>query len=288
MCDSNYQKLCVLEDCKKCFERSFASHEKSQYWSDKNKIKPRNILKNSNKKFYFNCNECNHELVIRINNITSSNNSWCKYCSKCELCDDDNCKICFEKSFANHPMSFSWSSINDFSPRKVALGSEKKCWFDCQDCKHSFDRVLYSINLEKVCPYCANQRLCNNDCNLCFSKSLASLNIKSKWSSKNILTTRQVFKGSNNNFIFNCNKCNHEFKTTPNHFTNRNCSSCPYCANHILCKDDKCKICFDKSFASHELAVKCWNIKNKCKPREIFIGTGKKLIFNCDRCNGEF
>ena len=37
------------------FEKSFASHEKSQYWSDKNELKPHQISKASKKKFWFEC-----------------------------------------------------------------------------------------------------------------------------------------------------------------------------------------------------------------------------------------
>ena len=31
------------------FEKSFASHEKAKYWSDKNEIKPEEVFKNSHK-----------------------------------------------------------------------------------------------------------------------------------------------------------------------------------------------------------------------------------------------
>ena len=43
------KKLCDKENCQKCFNSSFASHEKAQYWSDKNELKPKNIAKFSNK-----------------------------------------------------------------------------------------------------------------------------------------------------------------------------------------------------------------------------------------------
>ncbi len=51
------------------FERSFASHPKAQYWSEKNEISPKDILKGSNKKFWFNCNICNHEFDISLDKI---------------------------------------------------------------------------------------------------------------------------------------------------------------------------------------------------------------------------
>ena len=48
-CCNPPQKLCDKEDCSKCFEKSFASHEKSQYWNQKNKLKPREVFKSSSK-----------------------------------------------------------------------------------------------------------------------------------------------------------------------------------------------------------------------------------------------
>ena len=56
--------------CDECFSRSFASHPKAEFWSDKNDDLPRNVALNSNKSFYFDCNDCNNELYIppsRIN-----------------------------------------------------------------------------------------------------------------------------------------------------------------------------------------------------------------------------
>lgn len=39
------------------FERSFASHPKSNYWSNKNKLKPEQVFSRSNKNFWFNCDK---------------------------------------------------------------------------------------------------------------------------------------------------------------------------------------------------------------------------------------
>ena len=49
------------------YEKSFVTHEKAQYWSDKNELKPNEVSLNSNKKFWFNCNNCNHEFDIAQN-----------------------------------------------------------------------------------------------------------------------------------------------------------------------------------------------------------------------------
>lgn len=287
MCNANYQKLCILNDCEKCYNRSFASNHYAIFWSNKNELTPRQCHNNSNKRFYFDCDKCCHELYIPLNRISGFHKSFCRYCDT-DICSNENCEFCFKKSFASHPMATAWSLKNDFSPREICLGSEKKCWFDCPDCNHSFERCLYSINIEKVCPFCANQRLCDLDCKVCFDKSLASLNLGEKWSSKNKETPRQVFKGSSKKYIFNCLKCSHEIITLPYSYYRKDKITCCYCSNKMLCILDSCITCFNKTFASHPHAVKCWSSKNIFHPREIFLGTEKKIIFNCDRCNGEF
>jgi len=59
------------------FEKSFASHEKAKYWSDKNELKAREVFLNSNKKYWFNCS-CEHELYSSLSDIT--NGRWCPHC----------------------------------------------------------------------------------------------------------------------------------------------------------------------------------------------------------------
>lgn len=78
MCNS--KQLCDNEECKICFEKSFASHEKSKYWSDKNDgIKPRQVFKYSSNKYWFNCNTCSHQFKSVLSNITYLNR-WCPIC----------------------------------------------------------------------------------------------------------------------------------------------------------------------------------------------------------------
>jgi len=49
------------------------------------------------------------------------------------LCDDD-CDICYNKSFQSHEKSKYWSNQNQVKPRNVSKGSDKKYLFDCPYC----------------------------------------------------------------------------------------------------------------------------------------------------------
>jgi very-short-patch-repair endonuclease len=285
-CSPTRKKLCGQLSCEICLNRSFHTHPKAQFWSSKNELIPLEVHKNSNKKFWFDCNDCGHEILVNLNNITSG--QWCMYCNKSVLCNSSSCEFCFNKSFASHPMAVRWSSRNGVSPRQITKGADSKYWFNCEVCHHEFDTKPYSITNNNHCPYCTNQRLCDNDdCSYCFNKSCASHTISEAWSSKNVLKPREVFLQSNKKMIFNCLECCHEYTTTVTHYFNRD-GSCAYCANLKLCNNTDCKQCYEKSFASHQ-KVLCWSTKNTVSPREVFKSSdSKKYIFDCNVCHNEF
>jgi very-short-patch-repair endonuclease len=198
--------------------------------------------------------------------------------------------ILFEKSFASHPKSIYWSSRNEDKPDMCALNSHTKYWFDCDKCCHDFEQDLNHINIwNRWCPYCSNQKLCdNNNCNTCFNKSFAS-HPKSKLllidKNKNNYSSRNIFLNSNKKFLFNCDKCEHIFEITLNKITSLT-RWCPYCSNSKLCEDKECIICFNKSFASIEKS-KYLSDKNII-PRMLFKSSNKKYNFNCNECNNIF
>jgi hypothetical protein len=89
------QKLCNEEGCTHCFNNSFASYdEKTVYeklkvdcWhpTKNGNVKPRDIFKNSGKKYWFQCDMCQNSFETRPNHVTGKN-SWCPNCkNKTEL-----------------------------------------------------------------------------------------------------------------------------------------------------------------------------------------------------------
>ncbi len=78
-CCKNSKKLCENE-CDFCKKNSFASSPKAEFWSEKNEnIKPREVLKSSGEKYWFNC-RLGHEFESTLNSITS-NGTWCPGCN---------------------------------------------------------------------------------------------------------------------------------------------------------------------------------------------------------------
>lgn len=74
-CTNTQKKLCGA--CDTCFQRSFASHEKSHCWSDRNSREAKFVCKGSSTKFWFEC-ECGHEFGMMMSNVNQG--KWCPYC----------------------------------------------------------------------------------------------------------------------------------------------------------------------------------------------------------------
>lgn len=79
----------------------FSSHPKAKFWHPvKNgDLSPDNISYGSAKKCWFTCDNeiCNHDFQCDPNHITSLKNpTWCPYCSNKKLCENNECKICYE------------------------------------------------------------------------------------------------------------------------------------------------------------------------------------------------
>jgi very-short-patch-repair endonuclease len=268
------------------FEDSFANHEKSKFWSDKNIIKPEFVLNGTRNKYWFNC-VCGHEILKAISAI--KHGTWCSYCSipSRSLCDNINCIFCLNKSFASSDKIKYWSNKNTETPRNIYKSSSKKYIFNC-DCGHEFEIMLNDISRGRWCGYCSNpcKLLCyNENCKICLTKSFASIDKSKYWSNKNLVTPRQVLKNSDKKYLFNCNICNHEFISIIYNITNHN-TWCIYCSHQQLCKNNNCEYCFKNSFASSDKA-KYWSDKNILKPRDVFTSSSHNYLFNCYICNHE-
>lgn len=152
------KKLCVNQECKLCFEKSFASNSKSIYWNNQNLKSPRQVFNGTRKKYFFNCDKCNHIFDLSIDAITILN-QWCQYCVNQKLCKKEDCKICFDKSFASHPKSIYWSDQNILTPRDIFKGTHKKYDFNCNICHNIFNIAVNKISGE------------NNWCSKCKHKT---------------------------------------------------------------------------------------------------------------------
>jgi very-short-patch-repair endonuclease len=106
------------------------------------------------KKYKFDC-ECGHKINMILKQI-SSQEHCCSYCSHQKLCENSNCKMCFDNSFASIERS---KQLNDklINPRKLFKSTNKKFKFDCETCNKVFETQLSDITKGVWCSYCVNK-----------------------------------------------------------------------------------------------------------------------------------
>jgi len=149
------KKLCDNKDCNSCFNKSFASHEKSKYWSDENELTPRQLFKGADRNnFKFNC-ICGHKLEMVIKNITCKGH-WCSFCSHQKLCENKDCSMCFNNSFASITKS-EYLNDKNVNPRMLFKSTNKKYNFDCNVCNKMFSCQLSDITKGVWCSFCVNK-----------------------------------------------------------------------------------------------------------------------------------
>lgn len=151
-----HKKLCDDDNCSTCYEKSFASHPKAIYWHSSNECQPRQLFKNSHKKYYFNCDKCNHIIHTQLSTV-SFKNCWCYYCSHHRMCENDNCDMCFNSSFASIERSKFLNNKN-VNPRQLFKNSGIKYKFNCDTCNEEFDMKITHVTYSNAwCPYCINK-----------------------------------------------------------------------------------------------------------------------------------
>lgn len=159
ICSPSQRKLCGEVGCQPCKDRSFATHPRSKYWSDKNNIGPHQIHNTDSTKYIFKC-DCGHEILKRPKDVTQTKGTWCPYCAKSgvsKMCEDANCILCLNRSFSSSPRLKNWDPENTANPRHIFTGATTvKYKFIC-DIGHKFDATPYSITTGRWCPNCMNK-----------------------------------------------------------------------------------------------------------------------------------
>jgi very-short-patch-repair endonuclease len=152
-CSNPPKKLC---DCNNCHNKSFASHPKSICWLDENNISPNKVFKCADrKKFKFKCDKCIHTFEINLKDIVVKGH-WCSYCSHQKLCENKECKMCWNNSFASVERS-KYLHDKTKNPRMLFKSTNKKYKFDCEKCKKSFESPLSAITNGNWCSFCVNK-----------------------------------------------------------------------------------------------------------------------------------
>lgn len=91
------------ENKKMLFEQKTKNGKfKVDCWHDEKNgdLTPRDVSKKSRKMCWFICDVCGHDFQRAIKHVVL-NNKWCQYCEENIVCDNDDCEICYNNSFAS-------------------------------------------------------------------------------------------------------------------------------------------------------------------------------------------
>lgn len=160
--------------------------------------------------------------------------------------------------------------------------SSKKIWWKClKNKKHEWEAsILDRIGNIKIgrkgtnCPYCSNQRVCEDNCLATISPELAK-----EWhlTKNEKLTPSDVLNSSRKSVWWICKK-NHEWKAVVRNRSTKIKTGCPYCSNQKACKDN----CL--STKNPEL-IKLWHpTKNgSLTPNDVLPKSAKKCWWICEK-----
>lgn len=131
-------------------------------------------------------------------------------------------------------ISAMWSAKNTYTPSEVSVGSNKKAWFVCPDCKQEFEARVFHVARSLMrgntgCPVCAGIKVVpgiNDLATICPKAS-------AMWSSKNVCTPSEVSAGNHKKVVFVCPDCKQEFEASicnVGHAAKNGSTGCPVCA----------------------------------------------------------
>ncbi len=217
---------------KPSFEESIASVERAKKaWSAKNGVPPEDVFKFTKTKYWFDCDQCHHCFDTLPGHIAMD--IWCRYCAHLDLCDDPNCKMCYDNSFESNPLKQYIHEDCQVNLRKTFKAGHTVLKFRCHKCTHVFEKKASGVHAGNWCPYCpkTSKILCPDlNCKMCLKNSFASSSKALFWSPKNKLKPRDVtISQPHKKYLFDCPRCENEFWKSPNDISKG--GWCPFCRN---------------------------------------------------------
>ncbi len=201
------------ENCLKTIKPALAD----EWHPEKNgMLTPKQVTAFSNKKVWWLCLK-GHEWEATVAN--RSNGRGCPYCVNQKV-NDANCLQTVTPTLANewHP-----EKNGTLTPRQVSAFSNKKVWWLCSK-GHEWEATVNNRSNGHGCPYCAKQKVNDENCLQAVEPTLAE-----EWHpvKNGSLTPMDVTAGSGRKVWWLCSRRGHEWRETVNHRSHGR--DCPYC-----------------------------------------------------------
>ncbi len=225
-------------------------------------LQPKDVTHKNQRKVWWQCCK-GHEWEAVVGNRANGNR--CPYCTNMKV-HTDNCLATMYPAIAQewHPIKNGTLTPNDVFPN-----ISKAIWWICSK-GHEWKETGAKRVQRLQCPYCSNQKVCQDNCLAATHPELAK-----EWhpTKNGILTPNDVFAGTNKKQWWICSK-GHEWKINVAY---RKKYNCPYCSNVKVCRDN----CLA---TTHPEIIEKWHpTKNKITPSDITSGSDKKIWWICSK-----
>ena len=229
---------------------------------EKNEKQPENIFPNTDKKFWWICENL-HSFEQKVSNRVQLGRG-CPYCS--------NQKVGYGNDFnSNFPeIAKEWDyEKNEKQPEEFTKRSGKKVWWKCKK-GHSWKATVdHRTSRNDRCPYCAN-KMASDQNNLLINFP----EIAKEWDyEKNEKQPEEYVHGSNERVWWKC-KEGHSWKTGINHRTRKELK-CGFCSNKRVSSTN------NLAYVRPDL-LKEWDFKkNSTSPEQVTFQSHKKAWWKC-------
>jgi len=290
-CDEQFKRIpssvwcgqILCWDCgqkKRIKSRSIPLHKQSlgylypemvKLWSDKNIMSPFKICSQSNKKYWFRCdNGLDHEYKISLNNKIG-NGQKCSYCSGHKILHGYN-DLASQKEYLLAEWDYLRNDILGIYPEEVTCGSNKKVWWVCK-LGHEWRATINNrVNQNQGCPYCSGHRAWSG------YNDLASQNPKltSELYYKNKLKPTEITCNSGRKVWWECSKCGYKWRARI--IDRSNGGGCPNCCPKSYVVEQIKQLLNDWN-VKFEIEKKFKTCKNKlCLPFDFYLYDYNLLI----------
>lgn len=233
---------------------------------EKNTTSPKDIYYSSSKKFYFTCENGQHESELhRLSDVAKHRKlPGCSVCQSFGVWCEHNNRLDLIKR---------WDySKNTISPYEISISSTKKQYFLCPRGIHESESKDLN-NIRKQYGSCLCQK-----CNSIGQYGIDNIDpaFESKyWSIKNTISPLLINKNSTKKIWIKCNKTDYhpDYEISTVNFYKG--ERCPYCRGF--------KVCYEDSIAAkYGQVVSLWSDINDTLPSEYTSGQLKKVWWKCE------
>jgi hypothetical protein len=238
---------------------------------------PTEITCGSNKRVWWQCRVCGNEWQTSVANRVRG--TGCPACGKIKQGQSKVKKHIEENgSFADRfpKLLEEWDyDLNGLSPLDVSVRSNRRIWWKCGVCSHSWTTTVYHRTVRNSgCPACANKTTTVDNC---LATSHPDILIKWNYKKNTEITPYEVTAGSNKKVWWVCDK-GHEWESTVTAIVNG--GICPVCCGQKVLPGYN-----DLATTNPELASEWHPTKNgELLPTQFTAGSSRvKIWWLCPR-----